>query len=234
MILGACTEFLARQHLTPYERGLAYNARGGAHLLKGEFDPAIADFSEGIHVFPSSSYFIRRAEAYWAKGSRDLAFSDLDAAVQVEPLSYEPYLQRAERYFSTGAQDRAFADFRKAMSFPTVNPAGLLGRRCAFLTNIGRPQDALAECDKSIGLAAKNTNVLTLRGNAYFKLGQFQRAIQDYDAALKIEPRLWRALYQRGMAKSKIGDAKGHADITAAKAMNPYVANIAAGDGFAP
>ena len=134
-----------------------------------------------------------------------------------------------------GQQDRGLTDFRKAMSFPTVNPSGLYRQRCEFLTGIGRPQDALADCDKSVSLAAAgHPDALNSRANAYLKLGQFQRAIQDYDAALRRDGRFAPALYARGVSKLKMGDAKGDADITAAKAINPYIANMAAEDGIAP
>ena len=64
-------------------------------------------------------------------------------------------------------------------------------------------------------------DVLQTRAYAYFKLGQYQRAIQDYDAALRADARLASSLYGRGVAKLKIGDRKGEADISAAKAINP-------------
>ena len=57
--------------------------------------------------------------------------------------------------------------------------------------------------------------------------GQYRRdmrelanAIADYDAALKIEPKLAEALYGRGVARKRNGDsADGEADIAAAKAI---------------
>lgn len=235
VVIAGCTDFLAAQNLTNYQRGIGYDMRGHAHLAKREYDLAISDFTAGIRLFPSNSrFFVGRASAYWAKNAKDLALFDLDAAVAVEPLSYQPYLSRAQTYFDMGQQERALADFRKAMSFPTVHPAGLYLMRCEFLIGIGRPQDALADCDKSINLDPKYSDALSLRGDAYFKLGQFQSAMQDYDAALKIEPRLSQALYRRGMAKLKTGDTKGEADIAAAKGINPYIANMADQDGIAP
>jgi tetratricopeptide (TPR) repeat protein len=75
---------------------------------------------------------------------------------------------------------------------------------------------------------------LDSRGDVYFKLGQFQRAIQDYDAALTRDERLAPALFARGTAKLKVGDPKGQADIAAAKAINPYIANLPAGGVVAP
>jgi tetratricopeptide (TPR) repeat protein len=50
------------------------------------------------------------------------------------------------------------------------------------------------------------------------------QAIADYDAALKLNPRLAPALYGRGVAEIKRGNPAGTADIAAAKAIQPNIA----------
>jgi tetratricopeptide (TPR) repeat protein len=63
------------------------------------------------------------------------------------------------------------------------------------------------------------------RGVAYLGLGELDRAIADYDAALKLSPKLGYALLGRGMAKLRKGDAAGgNADIAAAKAADADIA----------
>jgi tetratricopeptide (TPR) repeat protein len=62
---------------------------------------------------------------------------------------------------------------------------------------------------------------------AYFKLGQFDKAIADYDAALAMtnDPSHADWLYGRGMTKLKKGDtAGGKADIASAKAIKADIA----------
>jgi hypothetical protein len=51
-------------------------------------------------------------------------------------------------------------------------------------------------------------------------------AIADYTAALKIGPKTASSLYGRGFAELKKGSAAaGNADIAAAKAVNPKIAD---------
>jgi TonB family protein len=241
-IIAACTEFLAGTGVTAYQRALALGARATAHFSKHAFDPAITDFDAAIQTSPGmAQFFVGRALTEIGKGQRDLAFADFDSAIQVEPLNYETYLGRAQAYFDAGQLDRSLTDFQRAMRMTKANNPGLLASRCRFLAHIGRPQDGLADCDKALGLVAnvpaslgETEAMLEIRGYAYFKLGQYQKAIQDYDAAIKRNGRLASALYARGVAKLKSGDAKGDVDITAAKAINPYIANMAAEDGIAP
>jgi tetratricopeptide (TPR) repeat protein len=58
------------------------------------------------------------------------------------------------------------------------------------------------------------------------KMGQFDTAIDDYDSALRFEPKLASALYGRGVAKLKRGDKIGSdADISAAKTVQAKIAD---------
>jgi tetratricopeptide (TPR) repeat protein len=78
-------------------------------------------------------------------------------------------------------------------------------------------------------LKPNNADTLDSRGLTYFKLGQLDDALADYDAALKINPRAAGSLYMRGIIKLTKGDnAGGRSDIAAAKAVQ---ANI--GEEFA-
>ena len=62
-----------------------------------------------------------------------------------------------------------------------------------------------------------------------FKLGAFDRAIADYGAAIAQNPKDAPSLYGRGVAKLKTGDtAGGNADIAAAKAIEPDIADVCA------
>ena len=70
------------------------------------------------------------------------------------------------------------------------------------------------------------------RGFTYLRMEQFDRAILDFNAALKVNPGLASALYGRGMAKLKKGETESAAaDMAAAAAMQANVANEVAGYG---
>jgi hypothetical protein len=56
-------------------------------------------------------------------------------------------------------------------------------------------------------------------------LHRYDEALADYNAALKLAPKLANSLYGRGMTKLKKGDPTGDADIAAAKAIRPDIAD---------
>ncbi len=69
-------------------------------------------------------------------------------------------------------------------------------------------------------------------GIHYLKLGKFDDAIVDYNAALKINPKIATSLYGRGIAEFKKSDTTdGNADIAAAKAIRSDIADYMTGLG---
>jgi len=65
------------------------------------------------------------------------------------------------------------------------------------------------------------------RGLAYRRKGDYHRAIQDYDQALKITPTYTQALYARGLAYMLIGDPdRALQDYDQALQVNPNYAEV--------
>ena len=66
-------------------------------------------------------------------------------------------------------------------------------------------------------------------------MGNYAAAIADDSAALAIDAKSASSLYVRGLARHKSGDAAGgDADIAAAKAIDPKIADTYAGYGVTP
>ena len=70
-----------------------------------------------------------------------------------------------------------------------------------------------------------NAATLDSRGFIFLKMTQFDAAVSDYDAALRINPKLAFALYGRGLARlEERGCRRRRADIAAAKAIQADIA----------
>ena len=122
--------------------------------------------------------------------------------------------------------DRAIADYAKAIEIDPKSAAAY-NSRCRFRikANLDLPL-ALSDCDDALRLAPNNATFMDSRGFVYLKLNRLDEAIADYDAALKVNPKLAGALYGRGLAKQKKGDqAAGDTDIAAAKAIRTTIAD---------
>jgi tetratricopeptide (TPR) repeat protein len=92
-----------------------------------------------------------------------------------------------------------------------------------------RMQERLWTCTKAAWWAQSQGHLpdeaVAVRGWTYFKLGQLDAAVADYDSALKYNPKRTIALYGRGLARRAKGDRTGgDADIAAARAIQPDIA----------
>ena len=89
---------------------------------------------------------------------------------------------------------------------------------------VGILKQALADCNQALRLTPNNAATLDSRAFVFLKMAQFDAAVSDYEAALRINPEAAFALYGRGLARLKNEDPAGAADIAAAKALQPDIA----------
>jgi tetratricopeptide (TPR) repeat protein len=106
--------------------------------------------------------------------------------------------------------------------------AANLGAAADDWTGCGGPDldRRIASCTRLIetdGIdPALRAEAFARRGYAYLQRGQYQRAIQDNDDAIRIAPRHLAALNNRAMAYIRLGQpAKGQPDVELAMTINP-------------
>ena len=113
---------------------------------------------------------------------------------------------------------------KDALIQPALRDA--LWDRANALKRLGRPADALKDCDRALEIRPRYLDALDSRGLVNLKMGQHSNAIADYDAALRINPKHASALYGRGIAKLRSGNTTGgNGDIAAAKLIQSDIAD---------
>ena len=80
----------------------------------------------------------------------------------------------------------------------------------------------IAIADVPLRLRPNDADTLDSRGFTFFKLGRFDDAITDCDAALKLQPKMASASSVRGLSKQKNG-VGGDADVVAAEAIDDRI-----------
>ena len=84
---------------------------------------------------------------------------------------------------------------------------------------------ALDDYNKSISLNAKLPPPVINRAITYIKMGKCDQTAADLNSMLGFDAHSWRAYYARSLCDAKMGDqAKAQADLAAANAINPNVA----------
>ena len=119
---------------------MPYTTRGHAYLNKGEYGPAIADYSEAIRLDPKDASTLEtRGIANYNSGNYGAAASDLDQSAQKTPKNAYPalwlYLARSRSGSDNAGEELAINSATLKQSdwpFPVVEL--FLGRRTSEAT----------------------------------------------------------------------------------------------------
>jgi len=111
--------------------------------------------------------------------------------------------------------------------------------RAIWLTQIGRPRDALADLENAVRMAPRSPELLTEMAGCLNALGDYERAKNVAADALTLSPRLAAAWHQKGYAHQVLTELdEAHACFLEAVRIDPRaadaharLANIAAGQG---
>lgn len=203
----------------------AYFQRGLIHSRRNDTVAALADYNAALERNPRNvEALTSRAAIYSIERKLDLAIRDLDAAIAIDRSNAVAFFNRGYARFAQGDYPKAIADYTSAID---LEPGFGLAYNNRCLTRAIAGQDllqALADCDAALKLMPANLDVRDTRGFIYLKLGDDALALNEYEAALQIDPNRAAALFGRGLARIRTGDAKGgEGDQAAARTLNPEV-----------
>ncbi len=148
---------------------------------------------------------------------------DLTGLINANPNDQAAFYKRGQLYAVKGAYIQAVKDFDNAIR---LNPRDVeaLNNRCWVKSILDELQDALRDCNDALSLRPNFTDALDSRVSS--ASASVRRCTADFDAALRLNPKLASSLYGRGVARQRSGSAAaGDRDLQAAKAIDPNIAN---------
>jgi tetratricopeptide (TPR) repeat protein len=167
---------------------------------KGDPDRAIADLSEAIRLEKSETYLALRGEIYELKDQPEKALADYRAALSANP-SYQTAREDLERLEAkmaapppAPAAPAAAAAAAKPATVAAAPAAATDSSDCTaqFYTAAKDPAARLAACTRVIESSEsgeyERSTAYAQRGLTFRQTGEFERAIADYDEALRIYP----------------------------------------------
>jgi tetratricopeptide (TPR) repeat protein/predicted small secreted protein len=209
--------------------------RGIVFAVRGEYDLAVADFSEAIDRDPDLwSAWMLRGRAWYAgashvtsvgdnfsslvttfttgkkvsedrKAAYDRAIADFTQAIRLDPYSAMAYVERGDAYNAKGDYDRAIADYSRAIGLDPEDAAAYNDRGLAYVYK-GDYDQAIADFSRAIGLDPEYAAAYNNRGLAYYHKEDYDQAIADFSRAIGLDPEYADAYKNRGLAYGDKGD----------------------------
>jgi tetratricopeptide (TPR) repeat protein len=182
----------------------AFTNRGNQYAHKKEYDRAIADYTDAIRLDPKHTLaFYNRGNAYADKKEYDRAIADYTEAIRLDPRYADAFYNRGNQYAHKKEYDRAIADYNEAIRLGSKDAKAKREAAEAEQQRLA----AKAEEERKAKAGGKNPELVFYnRGNEYADKGDLDRAIAEYNEALRINPNFNMALANRGLAYSEKGD----------------------------
>jgi tetratricopeptide (TPR) repeat protein len=113
--IAACTRAISSGRLHDHDLAVEYYNRGIKYANKGDYDRAIADYTEAIRLDAKyADAYGNRGNAYRDKRDLDRALADYNEALRIRPGAID-YFNRGNVYYVKADYDRAIADYTEAI-----------------------------------------------------------------------------------------------------------------------
>jgi tetratricopeptide (TPR) repeat protein len=238
----AITDLDRACELAPDEPNYFYE-RGIARRDSGQPMPALADFDQAIKIkFDHVPALAARAELRLQNGDAAAAVPDLEAADHAAAREADVRFRLGLDYQHADLMPQSVAqyDLWIAEHADDARLGAALGNRCWAKALLGQDlKSGLKDCDSALGrIGKKNAGsaaIFLSRGVVRLRLGDYDKSIADFDAALALRPESAWSLYGRGVARIRRKYAAlGQADMSAAAAVSPSIADDFARRGITP
>ncbi|MBS0447613.1 MAG: aspartyl protease family protein [Proteobacteria bacterium] len=202
--------------------------RGKVRVALGDPARALQDYDAALRIDPSDSDArLQRAELRQRRNDRAGALADLDELDRALTPQSSLRLEVGKLYLELG-NNAALAQFDLWIRTHRLDPSVDQGmnQRCWAGAMLATELDqSLALCNSAVQLRPAMSAYLDSRGWVQLRRGAYREAQADYDAALKLDPKLPWSLYGRGIARLRSGGdaAQARSDIDAAHQLLPTI-----------
>jgi len=198
----AVTDLTAAIRLKPHDANL-YRHRGYAWQCLKRYDMADDDYSEAIRMgLKDADVFAERGELRYRENADDEAMLDFDAAIRLDPKSAQSLYCRALLWHRRSEMDDLLEDVLADGSHASARAASR--------------QKALADLDNALQIDQSRAEIYVMRAFIRHTEKRLSLALQDYSAAIALEPENAYALENRSRILSETGELqKAIDDLTA-------------------
>lgn len=211
--------------------------RGGLHAQLGRFDQATQDLDKALELDPAlaDARFQRASLRFLAKNSEG-TLADLDVLDKTLAAQAQLRLGMSRLYQVLHRPAQAISQLNQWLP---AHPNELqrdtaLHARCWLRVTLSiELEKALDDCSAALDSDRRNPAYLDSRGTVYLRLGEYKKALSDFDRSIEVRPESATALYGRAMAREGLGQAEqSKADLAAARKLQHDIDHQAARSGL--
>ena len=178
------------------------NANGAATLESRDPDLAAALLQLGLERSVENEIAV--AELYRLRGVLDAAYKHFQAAVKLEPRNADAYEGLARTWRDWGFPQLALSDAARARFYAPAS-ASVQNTLGTILQALDRTRDAKQAYDRALALESHATYAMSNLCYLSFLEGQMERAIDECQRAVALDPALKSAHYNLALAYAGTG-----------------------------
>ncbi len=207
--------------ITPNHLGARVDL-GGALAAAGQNAAAMNAYNDAVKTFPSLPLvYNNRGFFQQSIGKADEAILDFTKALELDPNFLEAIANRGFVQMNKGDYEAAENDFTQSLTINAAQPS-VLGLRAGSKLLRGEVQGAIADYNEVLKWDSKNSFGHAELGFALFFDGKTQAALNEFDKAAELDPKLrfllpWRYLAMLALNQKSQADAKFASDLAIPK-----------------
>ena len=176
------------------------------YFRDGEMDRGIQVLSLCIKKTPKNAVlYIMRGNALMMNGDLENAIKDFDHAIKLDPTSDKAFELKGAAEIKAGNSDQGIKDIDRAIELNPQNHA-LLIQKGNILLSLGRPRKAADIFTTALEVYPNPFfGIYSSRAAAYEVMGNYSKAVLDYDHAISLEPNFPPLYFSRGLTNFYLG-----------------------------
>lgn len=215
----------------------AWNNRGLLRTKAGDYDNAVLDFIQAMMIDPlNPKYYQHRQDVYRKLGDIErvvedkqkiewlVEYHELTAAIATTTRPAPELVRRADHYSRVEEYEKALDDLDRAIAIDAKSIEALMARASIKLRQ-KKFAAAVADAEAVIAISSK-VEAYSILGDAFLGLRDYDRAIENYHRARRIDMNVAEAYYENSKALRKRGDVdRAKTSLEQALALDPEIEN---------
>lgn len=197
--------FLLQAEVGRAERAKVLDERGRYYEDSGQYQRAIQDHTEAIHLDPNNaSAYNNRGVSHERLEQYRQAIEDFTEAIRLDPNDANTYDNRGIAYRHLEQYRQAIEDFTEAIRLSPKEANSYENRGVAY-QHLEQYRHAIRDYTDAIRLRPNNEGAYAYRALSHSRLGQHHQAIADYTEIVGLNPQDAWAYNRRGNVHARLG-----------------------------